>query len=321
MADAVTALAEWEQRDATLGDVLAALDRLRRAGERTATRTSVVTLVAVAHDDDERTQACDTTETLGTHHPGRTIVVQTAEDSGRRGVDARVRLIEGTSGGVQIWSEELTLVVHGPAADHLDSLIEPLTLPDLPLAVWYVGSHPAPDDALCDAAEVVLVDSKELADAGAFAELVPILRNRTLIDLSWVRLTPWRLLLAGLFEGRVYRPFVHRITAAEVHGKPGVRDLLGGWLASRLGLDDVHLEDARHASMRLMADGAEFVVDRHGEERMVRAAARIEGGPGHEELIPIPDMTLAWSLAEALSDLEGDDVYAQSLEAALSFAR
>jgi hypothetical protein len=73
--------------------------------------------------------------------------------------------------------------------------------------------------------------------------------------------------------------------------------------------------------MRLIADGAEFVVGRHRDERMVRAAARIDGGPGHEELLALPDMTLAWSLTEALSDLESDEIYSQSLEAALSFAR
>jgi glucose-6-phosphate dehydrogenase assembly protein OpcA len=300
--------------------VLEALDRLRRTGERTATRASVVTLVAVARDEAQRDQACDTTETLGMHHPGRTIVVQTADDGGD-GIDARVRLIEGSSEGVRVWSEELTLTVRGPACQHLESLVEPLTLPDLPLAVWYVASQPEPNDALCDAAEVVLIDSKELGDAGAFAELLPISRKRTLIDLSWVRLTPWRLLLAGLFEGRVYRPYVTQVTSAEVHGKPGVRDLLGGWLASRLDLQDVRLEDARHASMRLLAGEGEFSVGRREDERMVRASVRIKGGPGHEELLPLPDMTLAWSLAEALSDLEGDVVYAEALEAALSFAR
>jgi hypothetical protein len=104
-----------------------------------------------------------------------------------------------------------------------------------------------------------------------------------------------------------------------VGGKPGVRHLLGGWLASRLGLDNIELQDAKHASIRLVAGDGEFSVERRPEERLVRARAQIKGGPGHEELLPLPDMTLAWSLAEALSDLEGDHVYGQSLEAALSF--
>jgi glucose-6-phosphate dehydrogenase assembly protein OpcA len=301
-----------------MGDVLDALHRLR-GSDRTATRTSVVTLVAVARDAEELQRACDTTETLGGRHPGRTVVVHALEDE-PEGLAARVRLLEGSADDTRVWSEDVTLTVKGPAARHLDSLIEPLTLPDLPLAVWYVGTCPSPDDALCETAEVVLVDSKEVGDDG-LADLMPVHNSRTLIDLTWVRLTPWRLLLAGLFEGRVYRPYVTKVDRAEVRGKPGVRDLLGGWLASRLELGDVRLEDDRHAAMRLVAGDGEFTVERREDERLVRAAARIAGGPGHEELLPLPDMTLAWSLAEALSDLEGDRVYGEALEAALSFAR
>jgi glucose-6-phosphate dehydrogenase assembly protein OpcA len=316
VADAVTPLAEWEDDDADMGDVLAALHRLR--GDDTATRTSVVTLVAVARDAEELDRACDTSETMGGRHPGRTIVLQALEDE-EPGLHARVRLIEGGAG--RAWSEDVTLTVRGPAARHLDSLVEPLTLPDLPLAVWYVGTCPSPDDALCDTAEVVIVDSKEVGEKGRLDDLIPVMRKRTLIDLTWVRLTPWRLLLAGLFEGRVYRPYVNQVSWAGVRGKPGVRDLLGGWLGSRLDLRDVHLEDARHASMRLVAGGGEFTVERRDDERLVRAAATIKGGPGHEELLSLPDTTLAWSLAEALSDLEGDRVYGEALEAAISFAR
>lgn len=320
MADPVAAIAEWEDSGTSIGEVLAALGRLRTRGERTATRTSVVTLMAVARDDDERARACATTELMGGRHPGRTVVVH-ADEEAAPGMTARVRLLEGTANGIHVWSEDLTITIGGPAARHLDSLAEPLTLPDLPVAVWYVGTSPTLDEPLCETADVIIVDSKELGEVEAFAPLVDISRQRTLIDLSWVRLTPWRVLMAGLFEGRVYRPYVGQVTGAEVRGKPGVRDLLGGWLGSRLQLGEVRLEDDKHASMRLTAGGGEFVVERRGEERLVRASARIAGGPGHEELLALPDTTLAWSLAEALSDLEGDPVYVEALEAALSFAR
>jgi glucose-6-phosphate dehydrogenase assembly protein OpcA len=319
VADAVAPVAEWESSDASIGDVLDNLHRLR-GSDGMASRTSVVTLVGVARNDEERQRACDASETLGGRHPGRTIVVHAQEDE-PEGLEARVRLIEGLADGARVWSEDVTLTVKGPAARHLDSLIEPLTLPELPLAVWYVGTCPAPDDALCETAEVVLVDSKEIGGVEGFAELLDVNRSHTLIDLTWVRLMPWRLLMAGLFEGRVYRPYVTKVERASVRGKPGVRDLLGGWLASRLSLSEVQLDDDKHASMQLVAGGGEFTVERRDDERLVRAAARIDGGPGHEELLPLPDTNLAWSLAEALSDLEGDRVYGEALEAALSFGR
>jgi glucose-6-phosphate dehydrogenase assembly protein OpcA len=317
--DQVTEIGTWSGQQVSMGAVLDALTALRHQGERTATRTSVVTLVALADDADEVSRACNTTAGLGGRHPGRTVVVHAVAD-GTPSIDAQVRLLAGEAEGVHVWSEDVVLTVHGPAVRHLDSLIEPITLPDLPVACWYVGAAPAPDDPLAETADVVLVDGKELA--GDLGDLLELTRRRTVIDLSWVRLTPWRLLLAGLFEGRAYRPYVTEVNRAEVRGKPGPRHLLGGWLAECLHLPDaqVHLEDARHAAMALAVTGGRFGVERKGEERLVRASAQIEDGPHHEELLALPDMTLAWSLAEALSNLESDPVYERALERAISFA-
>ena len=324
MADAVT-LGSWEGDGVTISEILDALERLRHRSERMATRTSVVSLVAVARDAQETKLACDAMQALGGRHPGRTIVVHALPDE-PAGIDAEVTLTGGSAEGVPIWSEDVILTVRGPAARHLDSLIEPLTLPDLPLACWYIASTPHPEDALAGAAEVVIVDSKELGDVVAYPDLLPLCRSRTVIDLSWVRLVPWRVLLASLFEGRVYRPFVSGVTHAVVEGKPGPRHLLGGWLASRLGLDhgSIELTDSRHASLALTAEHegrrGEFVAERRDGERLVRSSARIDQGPSHEELLPLPDTTLSWSVAEALSNLEGDPVFEEALEAALAFA-
>src|SRR5688500_15091159 len=97
-----------------MGNVLDALHRLR-GSDRTASRTSVVTLVAVAREGEELQRACDTTETLGGRHPGRTVVVHALEDE-PEGLEARVRLIEGSAGDTRVWSEDVTLTVKGPAA-------------------------------------------------------------------------------------------------------------------------------------------------------------------------------------------------------------
>jgi glucose-6-phosphate dehydrogenase assembly protein OpcA len=322
VADALTDLGKWEGHDVRLPDVLAALDRLRCAGQVTATRTSVVSLVVVAPDAEAGQRACDTMNTLGARHPGRTIVL--VLDGAEQGhLDAIVTLHAAPLEGIATWSEEVVLTVRGGARRHLDSLVEPLTLADLPVVVWYFSTGPRPGDPLVETADIVLVDTKEMGDVAVFPEVLELARRRPLIDLSWVRLTPWRVLLAGLFDGAAYRKFVTGVHAAEVHGKPGPRHLLAGWLASRLDLPRraLHLADARHAALRLSAEaGAEravFVAERRGEERLVRASAHVENGPSHEELLPLPDTSLAWSLAHALSDLEGDPIYEQALAEAL----
>jgi hypothetical protein len=46
----------------------------------------------------------------------------------------------------------------------------------------------------------------------------------------------------------------------------------------------------------------------------------VDDGPHHEEMVALPDTTLGWSLAEALSDLESDPIYEQALARAVSFA-
>ena len=146
MADALAVadqpLSVWEGDGVTISEVASALVRLRRGQPETATRTSCVTLVVVGVDEDEATAATNAMHRLGARHPGRTLVLVPDPDA-EKGIDARVALHHTQVEGHAVWSEDIRLRVRGPAARHLDSLIEPLTLPDLPLCVWFVASAPA----------------------------------------------------------------------------------------------------------------------------------------------------------------------------------
>ena len=231
--------------------------------------------------------------------------------------------------GQASWSEELTLRVRGPVLDHLDSLIEPLTLPDLPVVVWLVSRLVHPSDALLAAADAVLVDTKEAGGEEMLPGLADLIRRYTVIDLSWVRLRPWRELLAALFDPAPRRPFLPGVQRADVIGKPGPRHLLGGWLVSRLGLPRscVNLQDASHMALRLVAehDGAvgTFTVERVEDKRLLRATASVEGGPSRQDHRQdhrsLPDDALSWSLAECLTHLERDRAYEQAQQAALAW--
>ncbi|MDP9071016.1 MAG: glucose-6-phosphate dehydrogenase assembly protein OpcA [Actinomycetota bacterium] len=325
VADGVE-LGAWRREGARVGEVLDALAELRRGQHRTATRTSVVNLVVLATSAAEGERACSTIHRLGGRHPGRTIVLVCDEGSGRApGLDAEVLLREAEAEGQASWSEELTLRVRGPVLDHLDSLIEPLTLPDLPVVVWLVSRLVQPSDALLAAADAVLVDTKEAGGEEMLPGLANLIRRYTVIDLSWVRLRPWRELLAGLFDPAPLRPFLAGVQRAEVIGKPGPRYLLGGWLVSRLGLprSSVDLRDASHMVLRLTAehDGAvgTFTVERVEDKRLLRSSARVEGGPSRQDHRSLPDDSLPWSLAECLTHLERDRAYEQAQQAALAW--
>jgi glucose-6-phosphate dehydrogenase assembly protein OpcA len=337
-------LAAWRATDVTMGDVLAQLDGLRRAGQRSlANRTSVVTLVVAVRSEAEAGAAVDVVHDFGGRHPARCVVVRAAPSESPAGIDARVSLLQGCSGDHAVWYEDIRLTVRGAAALHLAQLVEPLVLSDLPVAAWFPGHAPSPQDSLVEAADAVIMDSKHaieedgaghddesvggaLPGTGDLAGVAALFGQQAVVDLAWIRLRPWRELTAALFDGSEYRPFAFDVRSAQVSGKPGARLLLGGWLSSRLGLPSsrLHLLPARHASLRLVAEHegrtGTFVVERVEGERLVRASAAVDDGPRHTEVLALPEADLSWSLAQGLAHLGRDHVYEDAVHAALALA-
>ncbi len=323
MAQAV-ALGEWDGSDIRLSTVVDNLIRLRKSVSRTGSRTTVMTLVVVAGREDEAVRARQAMHSLGDHHPARLIILRPVPDDAQSGVDARVMICGVLETGHPLTFDEVTLTVRGDAASHQKAAIEPFTLSDVPIVVWYPGALPPPAEPLLEIADTVLVDSKESGDERAFAALVELSRVGVVVDLSWERLRPWRQALAALFEGKAYLPFAAGVTDVEVAGKRGPRHLLAGWLASRLGTDrtQLHLKDDRHVQVVIHASSRErtgtFAVIRTEGERVVRAGATIEGGPHHSEVLALPEDSLAWSLAQGLTHLERDEVWERALAAAVA---
>jgi glucose-6-phosphate dehydrogenase assembly protein OpcA len=321
VADAV-ALNHWNGSDVRLGAVVDTMAQLRRSVARTASRTWVMTLVAVATTDDEVYQATQILRALGAHHPARLVILQPqpalGDDGGPPGIDANVTIYGAEVDGHPLTFDQVALGVRGEGAQHLDSIVEPFTLSDLPIVVWYPASLPAVSEPLLAKASSVLVDTRDAHDV---AGLIALAGRRAVVDLSWMRLRPWREMVAALFEPAAFRPLAGQITSAQISGKGGPRRLLAGWVASRLGLskEQLDLQDSRHARVVLRAgSAATFEVVREEGERLVRATATIEGGPRHQEFLPLPDDSLAWSLAEALTHLGRDRIWQQALAAGVA---
>ena len=231
-------------------------------------------------------------------------------------------------GGREVCVEEVTLEVCGRARHHLDSLVLPFTLPDLPVAVWLPERLPSAGDPLLEAADRVFVDTRVVGDqAGALTRLASLTRRLAVTDLSWTRLKPWRELLAMLFEGRRYRPFLDGVQHVEVLGHAGPRHLLGGWLMSRLDLPRarVHVAEAEHVSIKLVASDAgrvgRFEVERKGDERVIDAAVQIDGGPSYRQTLQFGEDWPSRSLAEALTRMGHDEVYEKSVTTALELLK
>ena len=324
----VTTIGSWEADDVSVGQVEAALSGLRRHQQRAAVRTSVLTLVVVVDDQAEADAALEVVHDLGTRHPSRSVALIVGDDgSPHSGVDAAASVHAVERGATAICYEDVVLRVRGQARYHLDSVVEPFTLPDLPIVVWMPAHLPAPGDPLLVAADSVVVDSRAVPEAGDVLRRISVLARRLPVtDLSWIRLAPWRSLLAGLFEGGVNRPFLGGVQRVEVAGNHGPRHLVGGWLLRRLGLhpEAIVLERSEHVSIRLTATSegrtGTFRVERHGDERVIESSIDIDDGPSVCQTMRMGRQWPAQSLASALIRAGGDDVYHEALEGALELA-
>jgi glucose-6-phosphate dehydrogenase assembly protein OpcA len=318
-------IGSWEADNVTADQVQKALSGLRRHEERAAVRTSVLTLVIVVGNTEEAAEHLDVVRHLGARHPSRTLVlVLSDEEDEQSRLDAAVTVCAVERGGRQVAVEELVFECKGPARFHLDSLVLPFALPDLPVAVWLSTSLPGRGDPLLEAVDRVVVDTRVVGyQPDALSRLFALSHRVAITDLSWWRLKPWRNLLAGLFEGHLYRPFLKDIHHLEVTGHAGPRHLFAGWVMSRLDLPRsvVHLGDEEHLSVILVASHegrrGRFAVERKGDERVIDASVEIDDGPSFQQKVQIGEAWPSRSLADALGHMGHNQTYEAALEAAL----
>lgn len=323
---AAQTLGTWQAEATTVGDVERAIAGLRRREERAAVRTAVLTLVVDVVAGEASCERClAMVVDMASRHPAHAIVLLGGDPDAPGRLDAVVRVHTIERDGRAVCFEDVVLRVAGPGVRHLDSVVEPLMLPDVPVVAWFPDGIPSLGERLLRAADRVVIDTKPLGASAPsrFGDVAALAAQCAVTDLSWVRLTPWRELLAGLFEGTAFRPFARGVRRATVAGKPAPRRLLAGWLASRLDLAPASIEivDAPHVTIELDARGpggrpGRFVVSRPSDERLIEALVAIEDGPSHRRTLRMRDRSDARVLGEALARAGRDHVYEGALAAA-----
>ena len=103
----------------------------------------VLTLLIIA-DESDADEAIEAANDASRQHPCRIIVVVTGNKRGASRLDAQIR-VGGDAGA----SEVVVLRLYGALADHGDSVITPLLLPDSPVVAWWPRG--APGDVSADA--------------------------------------------------------------------------------------------------------------------------------------------------------------------------
>ncbi|NTU81130.1 MAG: glucose-6-phosphate dehydrogenase assembly protein OpcA [Chloroflexales bacterium] len=237
------------------------------AGGHAVTRALTLNLVARARDSATADLVSDVVQRLTASHPNRAVLAVMRPDEAEPRVEAFVQAncLLASQGQPQVCGEQITIDARGAAVAQVASLVLPLLVPDLPVALWLPGPAPFDDPLLARLRGVIdrlIVDSREFADPardlaamGAFEAADtkgpgagP--RGPALSDLSWATLTPWRELTAQFFDTRPLLPHLRRIDQVAISYVPPAGPrlnptaglLLAGWLASCLGWSP--LEDA-----------------------------------------------------------------------------
>ena len=238
----VDAGALWSGQGVTPSDVDDALRGLLKdeyAKDHACSPARVLNLVVVA-DREWRGEILNRLEKVGRYHPSRLILC--AVEPGRTTIDAAVALTmdaTGDPGEAALVRERIVLDMGEAHLRALDSIVDPLVVSDIATLVWSPHGHHEAVDALLSLAQVVLVDLVEEPDpATAIHRALQLAQSAYVVDLAWLRSTPWRERVAASFDPAQWREELRRIDSVTVHHHPdsevaGV--LFCGWLAARLG--------------------------------------------------------------------------------------
>jgi glucose-6-phosphate dehydrogenase assembly protein OpcA len=229
--------------------------------DETLVPARVLNLVVVV-DREWKGEIVNRLERIGYFHPSRTIVCGVQE--GQRTIDARVVMrSETTSGGIGVLHERVELDIGAEHLSRLDTIIDPLLVSEIPTVLWSPHSIDQAVEVLLPLVDVILIDSDEPSFFdGAWAGLrraQELCETVYVVDLAWLRTTPWRERLAAAFDDADRRAELAQIRGFAVRHNPESivsALLLTGWLSSRLGWTPEALLIAPSGAMRGAAGGA-----------------------------------------------------------------
>jgi Glucose-6-phosphate dehydrogenase subunit len=258
----------WRSRAHSIDDIEKELSRIwsepnletlveGEPGRHVAARTSVMNLVVVAHHPEVGERCAATIQHLTGRHPSRTIICSPADPDGPSWLDAAIQAhcVLPREDAPETCAELIYLTVGGESGRHLDAVVAPLLIHDLPVTVWWPGEPPLtgePARDLLDMADRLIVDGSGWSGDG-LARLRDLARLCTgtriaVSDFALVRQYRWREAIASIFDLPDFTPFVHSLRRIAVtygthdpSGAPGSTNVVKpvyhvAWLASRLGL-------------------------------------------------------------------------------------
>jgi glucose-6-phosphate dehydrogenase assembly protein OpcA len=258
----------WSECDTTpeaIADALRGLLHERHAANDALAPARVLNLIVVA-DRDWKGEVANRLARVGRYHASRTILC--AVEEGRTTLDAWAAMsYEEPHDGQGVMHEQVEIDLGPGHLAGLDTIVDPVVVSELPTVLWSPHGHEEAVSALLEMIDVMLVDSDDVLDPSAgLVRAVELLQSVYVVDLAWLRTTPWRERLAASFDPPERRAELADLAGISVRHRPTSTAsalLLAGWLASRLRWDAEPLEPVERAGRRGAArrDGDEVVVE------------------------------------------------------------
>jgi glucose-6-phosphate dehydrogenase assembly protein OpcA len=229
---------------------------------------------------------------VGRYHASRLLIL--SYEPHRERLDARATIAsqEPAPGEIGLLHETVVVELGDRHLDDLLTIADPLVVTDLPTLLWSPHGHPEAVDALLPLSQAVLVDS---VDEPVWREAIDRACSLTdeayVVDLAWLRSTPWRERIAATFDPPRRRSELSAITTITVRHHPEstvAAMLLIGWLAARLKWD---VEP-------LISDGRALVGKAHAHRQDI--AVRLEAAP-EQQVRGLEGLTLETASSRRLS--------------------
>ncbi len=214
------------------------------------TRAALWNVVAHTCTTELHTQASEVLGRVSGAVPQRTIIVRSdpaAPPEIASWISANCHLV---GGGKQVCSEEIAIVAGGDRVHRVPPLVNALLIPDMPVAVWWLGDLPNEHEdyvlSLLEPADRLIVDSVHF-DSPADLMLVDRVAGKTTTmpaDLNWVRLEEWRTATASIFDPPHMRSRLETVRRVRVVAGTSEKDYFGevveallyaAWLSAQVG--------------------------------------------------------------------------------------
>jgi len=246
----VAAFINGESLAVEIGAIETELAQLwKSAAEKNHARACASTVLIYSPHEGAYERAVPALAVLTRRHSCRIIAMIADPEAGENEISAYISTHVHDADGKKVGCEQITLIARGNQVDQLAETATPLLLEKLPVALWWQGDLPEEHvlfEKLLATCRHLIFDSADGRDVGNTLSQARALslywKNGTGGDLNWLRLAPWRDLLARFMESEPAASLRNQVSevALEVIAAPegdvhfAKPFLLLGWLANLL---------------------------------------------------------------------------------------